>query len=153
MEYPRLIFGERLALATRRVRGPQYHKSMKPRKKSDKPAGAVAPAATGSRTYQPFGAEWEAEVMKLPKKFLVPMLRKALQSKPAPFDEVWHRLRPFLGSDFDAQQAIIVMDHFGWIDNGPCTCGLEIYGDPCPHHSRSENDGGMASPGEDPPAN
>lgn len=54
---------------------------------------------------------------------------------PAPFDEVWERLRPFLGSDYDTQQAIIVMDAFGWIDNGPCTCGLEIYGDPCPHHS------------------
>ena len=53
----------------------------------------------------------------------------------ASFDEVWDRLRHFMPDDFTAQQAIIVMDAFGWIDNGPCTCGLEIYGDPCPHHS------------------
>lgn len=37
--------------------------------------------------------------------------------------------------DFTTQQAIIVLDKFDWIDNGPCTCGLEVYGDPCPHHS------------------
>lgn len=54
---------------------------------------------------------------------------------PASFDEVWERLRPFMPGDYETQQAIIVMDGFGWIDNGPCTCGLEIYGDPCPHHS------------------
>lgn len=54
---------------------------------------------------------------------------------PASFDEVWDRLRPFMPDDFSTHQAIIVMDAFGWIDNGPCTCGLEIYGDPCPHHS------------------
>jgi len=57
-------------------------------------------------------------------------------SKPATFDEVWYHLRPFMPDDFTTQQAIIVMDKFGWIDNGPCTCGLEVYDDPCPHHSR-----------------
>lgn len=66
--------------------------------------------------------------------------RSAPPCSQASFDEVWERLRPFLGSDYDTQQAIIVMDHFGWIDNGPCTCGLKIYGDPCPHHDRPEND-------------
>ena len=57
-------------------------------------------------------------------------------SKPATFDEVWYHLRPFMPDDFTTQQAIIVMDKFGWIDNGPCTCGLEVYDDPCTHHSR-----------------
>ena len=40
-----------------------------------------------------------------------------------------------MSGDYETQQAIIVMEAFGWIDNGPCTCGLEIYDDPCPHHS------------------
>jgi hypothetical protein len=70
---------------------------------------------------------------------------RAVPCSQASFDEVWERLRPFMGSDYDTQNAIIVMDHFGWIDNGPCTCGLEIYGDPCPHHSRPENDAGHAT--------
>lgn len=55
----------------------------------------------------------------------------------ATFDEVWGHLRQFMPDDFSTQQAIIVMDGFGWIDNGPCTCGLETYGDPCPHHSQN----------------
>lgn len=51
------------------------------------------------------------------------------------FDEVWEELRTYMPDDFTTQQAIIVMDKFGMIHNGPCTCGLKVYGDPCPHHS------------------
>jgi len=65
----------------------------------------------------------------------------AAKSRPASFDEVWQRLRPFMPDDYATQQAIIMMDAFGWIDNGPCTCGLEVYGDPCPHHSKEAANG------------
>ena len=34
-----------------------------------------------SSDYVPYGPEWEAELMKLPKKFLIPMLRNALLDK------------------------------------------------------------------------
>lgn len=37
---------------------------------------------TVPNSYVPFGPEWEKEVMKLPKKFIVEMLRKALVANP-----------------------------------------------------------------------
>jgi hypothetical protein len=37
-------------------------------------------ASTVPDSYVPFGPEWEKEVMKLPKKFIVEMLRKALMA-------------------------------------------------------------------------
>jgi hypothetical protein len=32
-------------------------------------------------TYVPYGPEWEKEMMKLPKKFIIDMLKKALTEK------------------------------------------------------------------------
>lgn len=92
------------------------------------------------------GAVWIMSVEKLRQK----SKRKHGYGETTPpsqasFDEVWQRLRPFMGSNYDTQQAIIVMDGFGWIDNGPCTCGLKAYGDPCPHHDDSEKDQSKSS--------
>jgi len=44
----------------------------------------LSPAIPDS--YVPFGPEWEKEVMKLPKKFIVEMLRKALMANQAAKD-------------------------------------------------------------------
>jgi hypothetical protein len=41
---------------------------------------AASTASTVPDSYVPFGPEWEKEVMKLPKKFIVEMLRKALMA-------------------------------------------------------------------------
>lgn len=40
----------------------------------------IAPVSTVPDSYVPFGTEWEKEVMKLPKKFIVETLRKALMA-------------------------------------------------------------------------
>lgn len=42
--------------------------------------GVEMEASTVPDSYVPFGPEWEKEVMKLPKKFIVEMLRKALMA-------------------------------------------------------------------------
>lgn len=42
---------------------------------------SVIPITTIPEDYIPFGPEWEKEMMKVPKKYLIELLRKELKAK------------------------------------------------------------------------
>jgi len=51
-------------------------------------SGSSPSPCSPSSDYVPYGPEWEAEITRLPKKVLVPMLRNALLAKQASVDAV-----------------------------------------------------------------